>query len=81
VGRGRSRGEKSVVCVEGGKYKGFGYFEESEGELSLQEMRNYVKPYAHNRDIQKIICGYLKANVSDKQIRYQLNQESTEMSC
>ena len=81
VGRGRSRGEKSVVCVEGGKYKGFGYFQENEQELSLQDMRNYIKPYAHNRDIQKIICGYLKANVSDKQIRYQLNQQSTEMSC
>jgi DNA polymerase-3 subunit epsilon len=76
VGRGRSRGEKSVVCVEKGKYKGFGYFEESEGELSLQEIRNYVKSYAHNRDIQKIICGYLKANLADKQIHYRLEAES-----
>jgi DNA polymerase-3 subunit epsilon len=80
VGRGRCRGEKSVVCVEEGKYKGFGYFEESEQDLTLQEMRNYIKPYAHNRDIQKIICGYLKANVSDRQIRYQLNQENPQES-
>jgi DNA polymerase-3 subunit epsilon len=66
--------------VEEGKYKGFGYFEESEQDLTLQEMRNYIKPYAHNRDIQKIICGYLKANVSDRQIRYQLNQENPQES-
>jgi DNA polymerase-3 subunit epsilon len=78
VGRGRSSGEKSVVCVEGGKYKGFGYFEEGVTNLSLPEMRSYIKPYAHNRDIQKIICGYLKTNVMDKQIWYQMNPESTE---
>ncbi|MDO1445735.1 exonuclease domain-containing protein [Rhodocytophaga aerolata] len=80
VGRGRSRGEKSVVCIEGGKYKGFGYFEEMDEQPSLAQIRGYIKPYAHNRDIQKIICGYLKANVSDHLIKYTLNEKNTEMS-
>jgi DNA polymerase III subunit epsilon len=80
VGRGRSHDEKSVVCVEAGKYKGFGYFDEAAGQPGLPELRSYIKPYAHNRDIQKIICGYLKANVSDRLIRYQLGEESIRLS-
>lgn len=71
IGKGRSKGEKSAVCVENGTYKGFGYFDEEWGGESITSIRQCIKSYAHNQDIQKIICGYLKKNQEDKLIRYQ----------
>jgi DNA polymerase III subunit epsilon len=70
IGRGRSRDEKSVVCVENGQYKGFGFFSEEGLDATFENIRQCIKPYAHNRDIQKIICGYLRKNQSDRLIRF-----------
>jgi DNA polymerase-3 subunit epsilon len=75
VGTGRHRGEKSVVCVEGGIYKGFGYFDPEAMGDDLAGLRGCVKFYAHNRDIQKIICGHLRKNQKDRLVRYQLDGE------
>jgi hypothetical protein len=35
------------------------------------QLQTFIKPYQHNRDIQKIICAYLKGKKSDKIIRTQ----------
>jgi DNA polymerase-3 subunit epsilon len=60
VGKGRHENEKSVVCLEKGVYKGFGFIDISFGEPSLSDMRECIKPYAHNRDIQQILCMHMK---------------------
>jgi DNA polymerase III subunit epsilon len=75
IGKGRTQGEKSVICVEKGVYKGFGYFDATGDNLTIEQVRKFVKPYAHNRDIQKIICGYLRKNQEDKLIRYATSAE------
>ncbi|MBC8112174.1 MAG: hypothetical protein H7Y04_14045, partial [Verrucomicrobia bacterium] len=70
VGNGRFAGEKSVVCIENGIYKGFGFFDEAlEVIYEPSQLQTFIKPYQHNRDIQKIICAYLKGKKSDKIIR------------
>jgi DNA polymerase-3 subunit epsilon len=74
IGPGRNKNEKSVVCVESGIYKGFGYFEpESVGD-QVADLRSCVKYYAHNRDIQKIICGHLRKNQKDRLLRYETGE-------
>ncbi len=74
IGPGRNKDEKSVVCVESGIYKGFGYFEpESVGD-QVADLRSCVKYYAHNRDIQKIICGHLRKNQKDRLVRYETGE-------
>jgi DNA polymerase III subunit epsilon len=45
------------VCIENGRYKGFGYLDTSFGQPSLDDMRSCIKKYPHNRDIQNILCG------------------------
>ncbi|MCB9252260.1 MAG: GIY-YIG nuclease family protein [Flavobacteriales bacterium] len=58
--KGRNIHEKSVVFIEKGQYKGFG-FVEANSETDLQEtLLNSIKPYSHNSDIQTILCTYLK---------------------
>ena len=58
--KGRHAHERSVVCVEQGRYKGFGYIDVSGGNPGTAELRACIRPYAHNRDIQQILCTYLR---------------------
>lgn len=60
VGEGRNQMEKSLVCIEKGKYKGFGFIDFTFGQPGIEDMRDAIKPYDHNKNIQQILCGYMK---------------------
>jgi DNA polymerase-3 subunit epsilon len=63
IDKGRSNGEKSIICVEHGKYRGFGFINfELNGNISVAELKEIVKPYPDHRDIQQILRNYLKRN-------------------
>ncbi|MCU0354090.1 MAG: exonuclease domain-containing protein, partial [Cytophagales bacterium] len=70
VGKGRDDDERSVVCIERGQYVGFGYFQPEFLRATTENLRGCIRPYPHNRDIQRIICAYLRSNRSDKVISY-----------
>lgn len=73
VDEGRLAGEKSVVCVEHGKYLGFGFIDFSlNGNLRIEDLKACIKPYQDNRDVQQIIRGHLKRNKSLKVIAYDI---------
>lgn len=63
LGKGRVEGEKSMVCIERGQYKGFGYFDSSIGYPSVNELRDNIKKYSHNRDIQIILSKFMKKSI------------------
>jgi DNA polymerase-3 subunit epsilon len=60
VGEGRNKTEKSLVCIERGKYKGFGYIDTSFNPPSIDDMHDCIKKYDHNRNIQQILCSHVK---------------------
>lgn len=60
VDQGRHKAEKAVVHIERGIYKGFGYVDLTFSRLSLDDMSASIKKYSHNRDIQTILCQYVK---------------------
>lgn len=60
VGEGRTHSEKSLVCIEQGKYKGFGFIDFTFGPPSIEDMQDAIKAYDHNKNIQQILCGYMK---------------------
>lgn len=60
LGKGRHAAEQSVVCIERGQYKGFGYIEKSDRTPDHDELRKAIQPYPHNRDIQQILQTYLR---------------------
>lgn len=62
VGKGRSRGEKSLVLIENGIYKGFGYFEQDASYSSLETAKDIIQPYSENPDVKRILRKYLKEN-------------------
>ena len=66
VGEGRENGESSIVWIDKGVYKGFGYFEEPVMENEIDSLKQFVKHFPDNQDIQKILQVYLRR---DKQYK------------
>lgn len=60
VDKGRTHGEKSLVLIENGAYKGFGYFDPEMSYSSLEEAKEIIQPYSENADVQRILRGYLQ---------------------
>ena len=52
---GRTLGEKSVVLVEEGIYKGFGYCNENFTIDTPEKAREIILPLKHNPDVQRIL--------------------------
>lgn len=60
LGKGRSYTEKSVVLIEAGKYKGFGYYEEDQQFETVSAVRDIIKEYPDTPDVQRIINQFLE---------------------
>ena len=69
VEKGRNTNESSVVLVEDGDYKGFGYIDKDEQLIDFDNLKVVVQPKRNNRDIQKILNQYFKSTGKKKIIR------------
>jgi len=58
IDQGRTWNEKSVVVIENGVYKGFGYYDGSVEINDAEQAKNYIEPYKHNSDVQRILNGF-----------------------
>ncbi len=70
IDRGRSATERSVVCIEDGLYKGFGFLEITECYLAINDLKECIKPASDNRDIRQIINNWMRRNKVEKVIRF-----------
>lgn len=57
---GRKANEKSVIVVENGVYKGYGYIPGKKVLGSFTEYNKYIIPMVDNNDVQKILRRYLR---------------------
>jgi len=57
IGRGRSISEKSVVLIENGNYKGFGFFDDKQNVTTIEHARTIIQPFRHTGDVQRILNG------------------------
>jgi len=62
IDKGRHEDEASAVLIENGKYVGFGWFDNTQSGIDIEMIRDCIKPYADNRDIQQIIRQYTKSH-------------------
>lgn len=69
LGKGRNDNETSLVWVNKGRYKGFGFVDDTIQEGQVEDLTQNVKPYADNQDIQRIISSYMNAYPHYKQIK------------
>ena len=62
IGRGREFGEKSVILIEDGAFKGFGYFKLNHQISKLEIVKSLITPMEHSKNIQHIIQSQLRKN-------------------
>lgn len=68
LGTGRNKNEQSIVAVEHGRYLGFGYVDNDFSASSPEQLKFFIKSYADNRDIQRIIRRHLQRESNEKLI-------------
>ena len=68
LGKGRNHAETSLVWVENGKYKGFGFVDDAIQESELDGLIQNIQAYADNQDVQRIISTYLNAHPKSPRI-------------
>jgi len=67
---GRTGTEKSVVLVEDGRYIGFGFFDPDFSGQSIESLRESVVSRQDNRDVHRIIKGYLNSHANKTVLTY-----------
>ncbi len=62
IDKGRNDKEKSVIKVENGIYKGFGFFPLNGKDIITDELSDHISPYKNNKDVQQIIRSHIRRN-------------------
>ena len=69
VDHGRNEDEVSVVLIENNVFAGFGWMSNESSIHDPAQIKDYIKPYSDNRDVQQIIKGFLNTGKALKIIR------------
>lgn len=59
IGRGRTAGEHSILLVEAGVYKGYGYFQADDSITDLESAKRFIKEVVTNQFIQNLVHACL----------------------
>lgn len=70
IGKGNDMFGHSAVCIENGRYIGFGFFDNSHEGLNAGQIRERIKSYQDDQEVARIITSYLKRNRRDKILVY-----------
>jgi len=60
IDKGRDIDERSVILIENGQYKGFGFYNLNYQITNPEVLKSLINPMQNNRDTQHIIQNYLK---------------------
>ena len=71
LGKGREHHERSVVLVENGQYKGFGYIDKNIPISRAEELKDFLGYYTDSVDTIKIIDTYLAGKRQDEVVVFQ----------
>lgn len=70
IDKGRNIEEKSVILIENGIYKGFGYIDTAHSYLNLDDLKECIKEQNDNKDTRQIINLYLRKKKAEKIIQF-----------
>jgi DNA polymerase-3 subunit epsilon len=68
VDKGRHENERSIVLVENGKYKGYGFIEQEFLNSPPSTLKRCVTAYMDTKDVRQIIQLYLRQNKAEQVI-------------
>jgi DNA polymerase-3 subunit epsilon len=67
---GRHENERSVVLIENNVFAGFGWIADDDTIENPEKIKERIKPYTDNCDVQQIIKGFLNSGKALKIIRF-----------
>ncbi|BDD04103.1 exonuclease domain-containing protein [Aureibacter tunicatorum] len=70
IDKGINEEERSLICIENGRYIGFGTIQTSDAITSIDDAKNHIQPYRNNKDTQQIIRSYLSNKKVEKIIKF-----------
>ncbi len=70
IDHGRNEDEVSVVLIENNVFAGFGWMSKENSFNDPSRIKDCIKPYSDNRDVQQIIKGFLNTGKALKIIRF-----------
>ena len=73
IDRGRDVEERAVVLIEGGKYKGYGFYNLNHQINNPETLKTIINPMQNNRDAQHIIQNYLRSKKVLKTVNLSTN--------
>lgn len=62
IDKGRDVDERSVILIENGQYRGFGFYNLNYQINNIEILKSIINPMTNNRDAQHIIHSYLRRN-------------------
>lgn len=74
IDRGRDVGERSVILIENGIYKGYGFYNLNHQINNPEILKSIINPMQNNRDAQHIIQSYLRRNKVLKTVNLSTNK-------
>lgn len=73
IDRGREIDERSVILIENGVYKGYGFYNLNYQINNPDILKSIINPMQNNRDVQHIIQSYLRKNKVLKTVNLSTN--------
>jgi DNA polymerase-3 subunit epsilon len=68
IDRGRTHEERSLILVEGGKYKGYGYYDQSHQMASEEDLKYVATNKTYYPDCDNLVRGWMRNSKSFKMI-------------
>ena len=62
VDKGRNQEEKTIVLIEDGVYKGFGYADQNDSFNNATTLKEVIASYDHNPETFRIIKHFMHTN-------------------
>lgn len=73
IDKGRNTEERSVILIEDGIYKGFGFYTLNHQITNPEILKSIIRPMENNRDAQHILQSYLRKRKVIKTIHLERN--------
>ncbi len=70
IDKGRVPHEKSVVLIENGVYKGYGFFELQDQIYNAEVLKNLITPMDDNRNVRSILQNFIRNKKVEKIINF-----------
>jgi DNA polymerase-3 subunit epsilon len=74
IDRGREVDERSVILIENGQYKGFGFYNLNYQINNVEILKSIISPMQNNRDAQHIIQSYMRRHKVLKTVKLVSNE-------